>query len=79
VSETLLKISHSLGRYPCGRRVLSVISSTVIMLLYITNRVTLSMALQRNKLTSVVWWSEFLAIDPEVPRSIPGATRSSEK
>jgi hypothetical protein len=28
---------------------------------------------------SVVSWSEFLAIDPEVPGSIPGATRFSEK
>jgi hypothetical protein len=27
----------------------------------------------------VVWWSEFLATDPEVPDSIPGATRFSEK
>jgi hypothetical protein len=29
--------------------------------------------------TSVVWWSKFLATDPEIPGSIPGATRSSEK
>jgi hypothetical protein len=28
---------------------------------------------------SVVKWSEFLATDPEVPGSIPGATRFSEK
>jgi hypothetical protein len=28
---------------------------------------------------SVVWWSEFLATDPEVPGSIPDATRFSEK
>jgi hypothetical protein len=28
--------------------------------------------------TSVVYWSEFLAADPEVPSSIPGATRFSE-
>jgi hypothetical protein len=28
---------------------------------------------------SVVLWPEFLAIDPEVPGSIPGATRFSEK
>jgi hypothetical protein len=28
---------------------------------------------------SVVWWSEFLAIDPEVLGSIPGAIRFSEK
>jgi hypothetical protein len=28
---------------------------------------------------SVVWWSEFLATDPEVPGLIPGATRFSEK
>jgi hypothetical protein len=28
---------------------------------------------------SVVWWSEFLATDPEVPGSIPGSTRFSEK
>jgi hypothetical protein len=28
---------------------------------------------------SVAWWSEFLATDPEVPDSIPGATRFSEK
>jgi hypothetical protein len=27
----------------------------------------------------VVWWSEFLATDPEVPGSIPDATRFSEK
>jgi hypothetical protein len=27
---------------------------------------------------SVVWWSEFLAANPEVPRSIPGATKFSE-
>jgi hypothetical protein len=27
---------------------------------------------------SVVWWSEFLAANPEVPASIPGATRFSE-
>jgi hypothetical protein len=25
------------------------------------------------------WWSEFLAIDPEVPGSIPDATTFSEK
>jgi hypothetical protein len=28
---------------------------------------------------SVVYWSEFLAIDPEVLGSIPGATKFSEK
>jgi hypothetical protein len=28
---------------------------------------------------SVVYWSEFLAADPEVPFSIPGPTRFSEK
>jgi hypothetical protein len=27
---------------------------------------------------SVVWWSEFLAANIEVPGSIPGATRFSE-
>jgi hypothetical protein len=26
-----------------------------------------------------VWWSEFLATDPEVPGSIPGAARFSER
>jgi hypothetical protein len=31
------------------------------------------------KTFSVVWWSEFLATDPEVPGSISGATRFSEK
>jgi hypothetical protein len=25
--------------------------------------------------TSVVWWSEFLVTDPEVPGSIPGTTK----
>jgi hypothetical protein len=29
--------------------------------------------------TSVVQWSEFLATDPDVPGSIPDATRYSEK
>jgi hypothetical protein len=28
---------------------------------------------------SVVWFPEFMAIDPEVPGSIPGTTRFSEK
>jgi hypothetical protein len=28
---------------------------------------------------SVVWWSQFLARDLEVPGSIPGTTRFSEK
>jgi hypothetical protein len=28
---------------------------------------------------SVVYWSEFLSEDPEVPSSIPGVTRFSEK
>jgi hypothetical protein len=28
---------------------------------------------------SVVYWSEFLATDAEVPGSIPGPTRFSEK
>jgi hypothetical protein len=28
---------------------------------------------------SAVLWSEFLATDPELPGSIPGATRFSEK
>jgi hypothetical protein len=28
---------------------------------------------------SVVYWSQFLATDPEVPGSIPGATSFSEK
>jgi hypothetical protein len=27
----------------------------------------------------VVYWSEFLATDPEIPGSIPGASRFSEK
>jgi hypothetical protein len=30
-------------------------------------------------MNDVVLWSEFLATDPEVPGSIPGATRFSEK
>jgi hypothetical protein len=28
---------------------------------------------------SVVYWTEFLATDPDVPDSIPGASRFSEK
>jgi hypothetical protein len=28
---------------------------------------------------SVVWWSEFLAANPEIPDSIPGATRFSKE
>jgi hypothetical protein len=28
---------------------------------------------------SVIWWSEFLATDPEVPGSFLGAIRFSEK
>jgi hypothetical protein len=33
----------------------------------------------REKTASVVWWSEFLSKDPEIPGSIPGAIRFSEK
>jgi hypothetical protein len=32
-----------------------------------------------SETASVVWWSEFLATDPEVPGSITGPTRRSEK
>jgi hypothetical protein len=32
-----------------------------------------------NVTSSVVYWSEFLATDPEVPGSIPGANRIYEK
>jgi hypothetical protein len=32
-----------------------------------------------ERTASVVWWSEFLATDPDVPGSIPGDTRFSEK
>jgi hypothetical protein len=28
---------------------------------------------------SVIYWSEFLATDPEVPGLVPGATKFSEK
>jgi hypothetical protein len=33
----------------------------------------------QEKRPSVISWAEFLAINPEVPGSIPGATRFSEK
>jgi hypothetical protein len=33
----------------------------------------------RRLTASVVWWSEFLATDPEIPSSISGASRFSEK
>jgi hypothetical protein len=32
-----------------------------------------------NETASVIYWSEFLATDPEIPGSTPGATRYSEK
>jgi hypothetical protein len=32
-----------------------------------------------HRTASVIQWSDFLATDPEVPSSIPGATRLSEK
>jgi hypothetical protein len=34
---------------------------------------------ENRETASVVQWSEFLATDPEAPRSIPGPTRFSEK
>jgi hypothetical protein len=37
------------------------------------------MVLQPRWTASLVQWSEFLATDPEVLGSIPGATRFSEK
>jgi hypothetical protein len=39
----------------------------------------LGMLCKFNITSSVVYWSEFLATDPEVPGWIPGATRFSEK
>jgi hypothetical protein len=35
------------------------------------------MYILRMETASVVWWSEFLATDSEVPDSIPGSTRFS--
>jgi hypothetical protein len=48
-----------------------IFSKFILCNLYILSRVT--------ETTSVVYWTEFLATDPEVPGSIPGATRFSEK
>jgi hypothetical protein len=39
----------------------------------------LNLGLMTLSAASVVKWSEFLATFPEVPGSIPGATRFSEK
>jgi hypothetical protein len=39
----------------------------------------LSLPVLRQEIPSVVCWSEFLVTDPEVPGSISGATRFSEK
>jgi hypothetical protein len=33
----------------------------------------------KERTASVVWWPEFLATDPEVLGSIPGASRFSDK
>jgi hypothetical protein len=35
--------------------------------------------MREPRTASVVWWSEFLATDPEVPGSIPGTTRVTVK
>jgi hypothetical protein len=40
---------------------------------------TLEVCIDVSATASVVWWSEFLATDPEVLGSIPGASRFSEK
>jgi hypothetical protein len=34
--------------------------------------------LNTDNQASVVWWSQFLAAKPDIPGSIPGATRFSE-
>jgi hypothetical protein len=39
----------------------------------------LTIAHIKSSMSSVVYWSEFLATDPEVPGSIPDASRFSEK
>jgi hypothetical protein len=31
------------------------------------------------RIASVILWTEFLATDPEIPGSIPGATKFSER
>jgi hypothetical protein len=43
----------------------------------VVKRITITYILVKT--ASMVYWSEFLATDPEVSGSIPGATRFSEK
>jgi hypothetical protein len=57
-------------------------NANYVMLMHFVLR---SSSFHKNKMfwlvmtASVVWWLEFLATDPEVPGSIPGDTRFSEK
>jgi hypothetical protein len=44
-----------------------------------TSRFEILKAMVMGRISSVVWWSGFLATDPEVLGSIPGSTRFSEK
>jgi hypothetical protein len=37
-----------------------------------------SLTFEKGMTVSVVYWSDFLTADPEVPGSIPGAVRFSE-
>jgi hypothetical protein len=65
-----------------SRHTAHVISAIEIELLNILtiNKINFYLYNTNNRLTaSVVQWSEFLATHPEVPGSIPGATRFSEK
>ena len=44
----------------------------------LTTHPHLAPRLKKEKTASMVYWSEFLATDTEVPGSIPGAIRFSE-
>jgi hypothetical protein len=49
------------------------------VILYLTFHVLIVENFQLQRIRFVVWWSEFRDIDPQVPGSIPSATKFSEK
>jgi hypothetical protein len=72
LEECTTEEQRSAVRFSCGQ-------NDSVQGIFIKKYFLFTVGSVRRVTASVVWWSEFLATDPEVPGSIHGATRFSEK
>jgi hypothetical protein len=66
---------------PCRDKSPGILTLGIVWRMLILKKIELLLRASTRAMgtASVVWWSEFLAADPKVSGSIPGATRFSEK